>query len=231
MSRECHSALLMSRPKRASASVAARRIRGVYEWEDCAESSEQFQVMATEMEQHFTLEDERAPIDETYESSDNASESSEDDGSYESSFVSKSGSERDEDSDLESDTEGADAPDAATAEAEAAQTEADDFQPWAPGPVEVDSDWIPGDYGPDAKRRRIASPERAEVLSSERAGLVGVEGHGNPGPASPGSGQLSPGMFILSAGIDDFLPDEPFNEEWFEKEIPLQEREGNLCVG
>jgi len=95
----------MSRPSRAAAVKAASRIRGVYEWEACTEDSQRFQQMAAAIEDNFEQEEDGDNASEDYndsvQSDASEDEESEDDGSYESSFVSKS----DDDSDLDEDAE------------------------------------------------------------------------------------------------------------------------------
>jgi len=91
----------MPRPLRAAAVKAASRIRGVYEWEDCAETSERFQLIAGAIEDNFEREEQEDNASEDYldsaESDASEDEESEEEGSYESSFVSKSDDDSDRD--------------------------------------------------------------------------------------------------------------------------------------
>lgn len=110
-------------------------IREVYKWEDCTESSVQFQTAATKLEDDFSNEKEHSEAEDENESS--AEESDSDDGSYESSFVSKSGSESETESVLDTDDEKVKEVEAARKQ-EAAGEEA----------------WSPSQHGPRHKRRR-----------------------------------------------------------------------------
>jgi len=170
----------MSRPKRACATAAAERIRGVYEWEACAESSTRFQALASSIEDHLAREQADGMSDE-YESSSQEPDSSEDEGSYESSFVSKSdvesGCESEDDSggDVISEGEGeGEAEEAEPAEeGEPAEEEAvgkeGEHVPWVPGtpctPPVCGGPWTPLAYAevdpdgsPHPKRRKLYSP-------------------------------------------------------------------------
>ena len=95
----------MPRPLRAAAVKAASRIRGVYEWEDCAETSERFQLIAGAIEDNFEREEQEDNASEDYldsaESDASEDEESEEEGSYESSFVSKSDDDSDRDDEEE----------------------------------------------------------------------------------------------------------------------------------
>lgn len=87
----------MSRPVRVSALKASERIKCVYEWENCEETSTLFQEAATRMEEEF-LEPRNVDCSDVDEDEDGdvsvtSCESSE---SYDSSFVSKSQTDEEE---------------------------------------------------------------------------------------------------------------------------------------
>ena len=202
-------------------------IRGVYEWEECAESSTQFQAAATVLEQDFKLENRVAEEAYDYESSAEESESS-DDGSYESSFVSKSGSESEAESEPDGDDTEAEEPVAAGEEAwspgqhgprpKRRPEDAAAGEPWSPGQPDPSTkrhrgaspggfaSWTPGWYGPDAPSPGRLSTCEADQLS---AGAVDAPSPGLSTGLSCEADQLFAGTVAFDAELGGGTQSEP----------------------
>ena len=186
----------MSRPTRAAAVKAASRIRGVYEWEACAEASQRFQQMAAAIEDNFQREEDEGNASEEYDDSAQSDasedEESEEEGSYESSFVSKS----DDDSDLDGDEEYVvptiHVPEGAEAACEDVDGAPDPQEPGALSPTAIDE-----------------SQPWNEVLCPDTPGL-GYAAHElsepwTPGAASPPLTSWTPGYYAGRSSLSPSL--------------------------
>lgn len=97
---------MLRRPKRACTTKTLEKIKEIHEWENLNEHSEAFKSMAVELDKHFENEDltdekqntENEDSDAVEVESDALETSSEDDESYESSFVTSDSDVDDEDS-------------------------------------------------------------------------------------------------------------------------------------
>jgi len=191
----------MSRPSRAAAVKAASRIRGVYEWEGCAETSQRFQEMAAAMEDNFQREEDDDDASEEYDDSAQSDasedEESEEDGSYESSFVSKSDdSDRDDDEEYVVPTHAGQVPGAAAGEDVGEPSDSpgpgDTQRALSPAAIDESYQWTCGVFpdtpGPSTAGYSFDAPPMAELGYA-------VDEPWTPGAASPPGTSWTPGYY------------------------------------